>query len=742
MRRITRYLIISVSSLTLTLAGGAQAKPIPTSAFEDNQSASSRTAYELYGGRVEELVVANNGNVYAALNSANGISCSFDNAATWVMPPVGTDIGTVHDVTVGETDDTVYISAGIKVYKSEDACASWEELASGSGDYSLNGVVYAHDTLLAGTRSGVVDVSTDGGVSFTAVDINGATGFSDIVASPTTNEFYALATIEGGTALYKSSDAGQTWLSLNKTGEYTYVSVDPTDANRIILTSTSSAEITSNGGQSWTILTNDVRMSSDISFIGSTIYIGSLYTSNQGGSWSQLESDDSEIRGHIVVNPDDSTRLYAASIRGVAVSDDNGVTWNDSVENMLGVNIFDFAQNPENKDTVLLAAYGGMALTNNFTDANPTWTYPVDITGQDNGDSASAAWIHPEDSTIFLVGVNQQLWKSADAGTTWQNVAALASNVQEIARDDTGNSIYAAYADVHAGTGGVLMSQDNGSTWIDLNLPNAPATNIATYNGQLFVGVGAENITDADKLGIYTYDGTNWTQLEGEVAGSIITDILVSGDTMYVATGGNTNSDNTVFRTTDSAQTWEDLNSNGLPEAGWYHVLAAQPTDSAVIYVVTGRPAGTYSIYKSLDKGAKWNLFYDGLVDEGISSLQFDGLVTGSTVGVFEYVSKAKFTLQSKSKNNSKVKLTLTLKDKSANAGLQGRKITYYKRNTSHGSWKKIPKSKRTNRQGKSTITVRQSRDKTYYQARWKKRAEDREAYGNKTLKTSSKAVR
>lgn len=623
---------------------------IAQSAFTGTSGNISRESLGLYGGQAEDLAIGSNGYLYLALNSPNGIFCSTDGATTWTGPPEGSDLGDVCDVEIGSNDSTIFIIGGIQLYKSIDAGQSFTELTipGVASDFGQT-MVYSNGTLLVAFRDGTIYKSSDEGASFTNITLStGVTSILALAASPSAGIFYALASNGSTVTVFKSMNSGSTWTEVGATlncTNCTELRVNPNDATQLVTTGLNVAKITDDDCSTWSDITPTPGMaSSSISFIGTRLYIGSKYTEDGGTTWNEINeevtSSDTELFSLITSDPNDPNTLYMVSLRGFAKSTDGGANWSDSVEGILGVVVNDIAQSTD-KNTVYLAVTAGIAKSIDFT-TGPTWSYPIDVTG--NGSAMNAVLlIDPTAPDTVLAGAGR-IYLSNNGGTSWTEATISSSNfgnsdsVTDFAMTSNGDIIATFSADI--ASGGVLISTDSGSTWSDLSLTgNPPANTVATLGNTVIVGTGSESDLDPSKRGIFVYDGSSWTEISGDIDDQVINNLLVDTATSTIYAAAGETSEGSVYRSYDSGSTWEDLLNNGLPADGWFHSLALDPSNTSIVFAASGRPAGNAVIMKTEDGGDSWVTHYTALKDEIPYAMLVDGLMVGFNTGIYSFES-------------------------------------------------------------------------------------------------------
>lgn len=737
--------------LSIFLACALPFITLAKTAFEGVQDGSVRTSLDLSGGYVHDLDVGPDGTAYVGFNSPNGFFYSTDQGATWNGLPSGMDIGNIANVEV--SNSSVFVIAGINLYRSQDGCATFETLSPIDVG---NALYYGQGKLFVGMRDGSIEISSDEGATFTKVTVDSSVeSFNMITAAATTADVYALGqTSSNGFILFQSTDSGSTWINTGITTA-TSVAVKPTDANFIVLSGSPTTYSTT--GISGTFTTLASNSSGSVLFSNDRIYLGNQYTDNNGATWTIMaETTNSNLQvksESIAQDPNNSNVLYIESMVGVAKTTDNGLTWTDANNGLTGITVNKVAQSTNDPDLVWVAAYGGLAKSTNFTNLNPTWTFP--IAANNSVDFATAVWLDPDNDNYLVAAMLDVIYYSSDAGTTWiaSNSALNGNTVSEFLENNS--ILYAAYHN------GIIKSTDNGVTWADAGISDMIVNALVSdSSGNIYAGVGGEWDTTATKRGIYKYDGVNWTQLSGSIDGYMINDILVVDDILYAAAGET--SAGSVFKSSDAGATWDDLTANGLATDGWYHALAVDPLDNNILYVSTARPAGTGTVYKTADAGNSWNIFYTGLKDETFNAMIFStvptsaasrsaitaateknrGLVSGTNTGVYVLQSNAKLIAKaSKSSvhNGNKVKITATLKDYSTLKALKNKKVKLYIKYKKHNSWK-YSQWLSTNKKGKALFTLIPEKT-AYYQLRWKPLAsKDRNSYGYDVVK--SKRIR
>jgi ligand-binding sensor domain-containing protein len=197
---------------------------------------------------------------------------------------------------------------------------------------------------------------------------------------------------------------------------------------------------------------------------------------------------------------------------------------------------------------------------------------------------------------VYAGNVNY-LYFSNDNGTSWSQIYDFGSNIfleKFAVHNDT---IYAA-----TNGGGVLMSADNGLNWTSLNA-GLPSNNILTIiekGPYLFAG------TDSNGVYMSSNSGATWTSTNVgltpfkkiyclETDGNNIFAGVSIVSTFYYKFG--------YFISSDNGATWVQ-DSNGLPTSK--RIVNILSVGNVLL-------AASIGIYRSLDDGATWSSFIDGI---------------------------------------------------------------------------------------------------------------------------------
>ncbi len=229
---------------------------------------------------------------------------------------------------------------------------------------------------------------------------------------------------------------------------------------------------------------------------------------------------------------------------------------------------------------------GSMLVRINLATAAATRLYPANLP------PISFAAAAPANPGTFYAASGNEVFKSADLGSTWTLLSSFASsiNIQGLAVDPTSSStLYAATV-----SNGIYKSVNGGVTWTLIDSANAAGIYVDPAAPNIvFATSGSDLLRSADS-------GSTWTQVtRGSCYCTVAFDPFSSG-TVYFANG------TTLSKSTDTGQTFAPL---GSPSSQAYiYVLTPDPHHAGVLYAGT-----TAGIYQSADGGNTWTLKVAGV---------------------------------------------------------------------------------------------------------------------------------
>jgi photosystem II stability/assembly factor-like uncharacterized protein len=304
---------------------------------------------------------------------------------------------------------------------------------------------------------------------------------------------------------------------------------------------------------------------------------------------------------------------------------------------------------PSIRAAALLLAVTAFGASPAFAQHYPPGVYqefPWRMVGPPRGGRTRAVAGVPEKQNVFYVGaVNGGVWKTEDAGRTWQPIfddqptqsigaIAVAPSDPNIIYVGSGEGLYRP--DLSVGDG-IYRSADGGRTWQHLGLTGAeqiPELAIDPRDpNRLYAAVLGHPYGPSTERGIYRSQdgGRTWQRVlykDENTGGSTIAidprhpDVLYAGlwearlgpwedQNDFNGTGGG------LFKSTDGGTSWRQITA-GLPADLSQLNIAIAPSAPNRIYLVAGttRP-GDYSsaaglgLYRSDDSGESWRRITD-----------------------------------------------------------------------------------------------------------------------------------
>jgi photosystem II stability/assembly factor-like uncharacterized protein len=277
-----------------------------------------------------------------------------DRALTWTPAAGGFEATAVYSLLADDSaPGTVYAGTSDGVRKTTDGGASWLLSVNGLSSVPVASLASSSPNLYAGTHGAGLRVSRDGGGSWAAF----GSGLNDSYISALALDPSTLSTMYAGTAhpydgstserIYKSTDSGSTWTRTSlDAGGFTvdFIAVRPGRSAEIFAGSSGVSGLfhTTDGGQSWSTITTDVRcgtingMLFDVS--GANLLLagsaGVCRSADGGQTWTVAPVGSSLSVRTILGDPSDPSVFYAGTnadpasgIGGVFVSSDGGQTW-------------------------------------------------------------------------------------------------------------------------------------------------------------------------------------------------------------------------------------------------------------------------------------------------------------------------------------------------------------------------------------------------------------------------------
>lgn len=538
-------------------------------------------------GRVR-LDPADCNRVYAAVlgdpfgpNEERGIYRSTDGGANWQRVLFRSNRAGAADLAIDPTNPRVLYAgfwevyrkewklesggAGSGLFKSTDGGDTWTELTGNPGlpaglwgkvGVSVSGADGNRVYAIIEHEQGGVFVSNDAGATWAKVSEDRnlrqrAFYYTRIYADPVDKETVYVVNVQ----FWRSRDGGRTWSAIGVPhGDNHDLWIDPTNNQRMINSNDGGANVSWNGGRTWTGQAYPTAQMYDVRLTNHFPY--QICGGQQDNSTACVPMDG------------DGTYFYAPG----------------------GCETGPVTPHPGDVNLFYAACYGGsMSFMNRITGQNRAINvWPVNPMGNSAIDLRERfQWNHPitasqHDPRVVYVG-SQHVWRSDNAGQSWTRISpdltyaepeTLGPSGGDITRDQTSVEYY-------------------GTVWRIAESPHAA--------GEIWAG------SDDGKLHLTRNDGGSWADITppGLPKFSRIHEIDVSPHApgkAYVAAVRYRSQDVApyVFRTTDYGRTWTKI-VTGIPAGHYVRTIREDLQRPGLLY------AGTeMGVLVSFNDGASW----------------------------------------------------------------------------------------------------------------------------------------
>ncbi|MFN0157180.1 MAG: WD40/YVTN/BNR-like repeat-containing protein [Bacteroidota bacterium] len=357
----------------------------------------------------------NNGSTWTNLNSSLAVTQFYS---------VGTDKLTPARIYGGTQDNGTQRTTG---------SLGWTGVLGGDGgmivvDHSNSNIVYGE------TQNGNIYKSTNGGTSFSFIYAANGAWVTPLRLDPTN----ASVVFTANARVMRSTNGGSSWSaisdSLNGATQMQWLTIHPTDSEKIYAASSDKVFTTSNGGVVWTNISTglpsryieqivlDPNMPTTVYLALSGTGTGHVYKSTNGGSsWSNISGDLPDVPANaLLVPPGLSTTLYLGTDLGLFVSSNGGNTWvkETGLPNVAVINL------ALTSDSYLIAATHGRSMFKSLLAAQPSVTVVVPNGGEEwlAGSSSTVQW-----NSSSLSG-NVKIELSRDGGSTFSEVLSASTS--------------------------------------------------------------------------------------------------------------------------------------------------------------------------------------------------------------------------------------------------------------------------------------------------------------------------
>lgn len=694
-----------------------------------NENLYSALEYRLIGpfrgGRSAAVTgVPNKPNLFYFGATGGGVWRTKNGGRTWENISDGFFGGSIGAIEVAVDDPNVIyvgggektvrgnVSSGYGIWKTEDAGKTWKQVGLEKGRHipriathpKNHQIVYAAvlGDIYKPTPERGVYKSTDGGKSWNRkLFTNENAGAVDLILDPNNPRIlyastwnvrrtpYSLSSGGEGSALWKSTDSGETWKEISKNSGF------PSDTLGIIGVTVSPL----NSERVWAIVENKEK--------------GGLYRSDDGGdTWEYVNSDRSLRQRawyytRIYADTEDENTVYVLNVN-YHKSTDGGKTF--SSYNAPHGDHHDLWIAPEDPNRMIIGDDGGAQVT---YDGGETWsTYYNQPTSQfyrvttDNS-FPYRIYVAQQDNSTLRIPHRTESWNIDE--DDWESTAGGES--AHIAIDPLNNDI------VYGGSYDGFLTRYNHQTntvrsvsvWPDNPMGHGAEDMKYRFQWNFPIFFSKHNpkvlYTASNHLHKTTNEGESWELISPDLtrndpsklgsSGGPITQDNTSVEyycTIFAAaespitegllwTGSD---DGLVHITRNGGKTWENVTPKGMPE--WIMINSIEPSrfDVGTCYIAgTKYKTGDFApyLYKTTDYGKTWKKITNGIPAEHFTRVlredetQKGLLYAGTEAGMYISFNDGE-TWQAFQLNLPIVPITdLALKDNNLIVATQGRSL-------------------------------------------------------------------
>ncbi len=721
-------LVLVLSLVPLTLSSQRKnkiKKAVPSFAEDLYSSMEYRLVGPFRGGRSAAVTgVPDEPNLFYFGATGGGVWKTTDGGRTWGNISDGFFGGSIGAIEVAKSDPNVIyvgggektlrgnVSSGYGIWKTEDAGKTWVSAGLKNSRHVPRIRIHPTDAnilyaavlgnIYKPTQDRGIYKSTDGGKSWKkTLFVNDQAGAVDLVLDPNNPRIlyastwrakrtpYSLSSGGDGSALWKSTDSGESWTEISKNEGF------PKDTLGIIGVAVSPK----NSERVWAIVENKEK--------------GGLYRSDDGGEkWTQVNSER-KLRQRawyytrLYADTEDENTVYVLNVR-YHRSTDGGKSFNTF--NAPHGDHHDLWISPENANRMIIGDDGGAQIS---YDAGETWsTYYNQPTAQFyrvTTDNAFPYRIYVAQQDNSTLRINHRSDGGSIGEDDWEPTAGGES--AHIAVDPTNNDI------VYGG------SYDGFLTRVNHDKNTVRGINVWPDNP---MGHGAEDMkyrfqwnfpiifSRHNPKKLYTFSNhVHVSENEGQ-SWTLLSDDLTRNDpTKLVSSGGPITQDNTsveyyctifaanesplkegllwvgsddglIHVTKDGGSNWENITPANMPE--WSMINSIEPSafDEGTCYVAATRyKLGDFRpyLYKTTDYGKTWSKITNGINTEHFTrvvredpkrkGLLYAGTETGMYISFDDGSNWSAFQM-----NLPIVPITdLTIKDNNLIVATQGRSL-------------------------------------------------------------------
>jgi photosystem II stability/assembly factor-like uncharacterized protein len=463
-------------------------------------------------------------------------------------------------------------------------------------------------------------------------DNGGGVGRINVVElDPQNPSIIYVGTAGGG--VWKSLDDGSTWVPLSDQIPVTSIAdiaIDPENTNIIY--------IATGDGYGY-----EITWQSDMDFWGGVYSAGILKSTDGGLTWMptgmSYEQDELQIVQRVVVHPEETNILVAATRTGLYRSEDAGATWTLVSDE----HCYDIAFNTANPDIMYTVndndvlksedaglnwsvleedvSWWGGRISIETTNADSEVIYVLSGSSFLKSEDGGASWDEKSYPTATFYGYYDMVMevshgdpdrvytggllvsRTNNGGNSWQIKSSWDDwgDEEYVHADNHGMACHPTNPDIfYAGTdGGLFKTTDNGNTWTDLSnglrIGQVYRLSTSQTNPDLVLSGWQDNGTNL-------WDGSSWEEVDYSTWDGMEAIIDHTDENIMFLT----HQYGSLFRSTDGGDDWESMSVAG---GDWVTPYVMDPNNHMVLYY--GNSSG--NIQKTTNGGDSWSTKMAGL---------------------------------------------------------------------------------------------------------------------------------
>ena len=509
--------------------------------------------------------------------------------------------------------------------------------------------------LVGSSQAGLFE-SENAGSTWTPVRSMNGFSVRALAASVSDPSRFVAGTMQG---VYATEDSGKTWIRVSDPKNLemlgiTAVAVDPVNPDIMYAGTTHLPWKTTDGGKTWGSIHNGMIDDSDVFSIHidqqapdqifASACSGVYRSGNRGDAWRKLMGiPNTHRRTHVVrQDPNKPATLYAGTTLGLFRSTDAGATWRQVNHQQVNSLTFD----PSEAGTMVLALeddglwqgndYGDALkpLNNGFvarrlsavtvsgkrlfaiesmegtttglftSDDGQSWVKVETTSGLDGVHLDSISGVPGDDKVLYATSP-RQLFKTTDAGMTWNSVEVTGKFYgKRLVREKKAHGKYITRQNI-------IEHTVHPSQFFMVRASGSDAKPV------LFAASDRGLLVSHDK-------GLNWL-LADTGAGGVVQGVFTSaGNDGRVVARANSR----LFLSEDFGESWKSL---FFPASGaQIHEVAVPPLDSTAPLLV----ATSHGLYASKDSGQTWSPITSGIPVSTVESVIYSATQTSTAYAV------------------------------------------------------------------------------------------------------------